>query len=266
MAEQRGARRPFKINWLAIFSAFVFLLLLGPSIVIIIISFSSSPYLEFPPPGLSLQWYTTFFGDRYLTGALLLSLRIAVFASAIAVAVGTLTAFILTRYRIRGGNALRILFLAPFIVPYIIQAVGLFQVFLRLGLRGNLISIIIAHAVIGVPYVLLVVSAGLLSVPRSLEEAAKGLGADELTTFRRITLPLIAPSMAAGGVFAFITSFDEFIIAFFLAGVATETFPIRMFLSLRDQVDPRLTSISTILIVVNFAALLLFQALSRRRA
>jgi ABC-type spermidine/putrescine transport system permease subunit II len=255
----RPARRSGpRVNLLALFAVVMYLFLLAPTIVVAIMSFSSSPYLEFPPPGLSFTWYRTFFQDTRLTEAFFLSLRIAVTSTFLAVAIGTLASLALTRYTIRAANVVRLLILAPLIVPYIVQAVGLFRIFLLLGLRGTVTSLVVAHTVIAIPYVVLVVSAGLMAVSRSLEEASRVLGATALTTIRRVTLPLIAPSIAASAVFAFITSWDEFIIAFFLAGATTETLPIRMFLALRDQIDPRLSAISTLLILINFAAVLFF--------
>jgi ABC-type spermidine/putrescine transport system permease subunit II len=255
----RPTRRPWRqVNPLALFAVVMFLFLLAPTIVVAIMSLSSSPYLEFPPPALSLRWYRTFLQDARLTEAFFLSLRIGIVATVLAVVIGTLASLALTRYTIRAANVVRLLILAPLIVPYIVQAVGLFRIFLLLGLRGTVASLVIAHTVIAIPYVVLVVSAGLMAVPKSLEEASRVLGASAFTTVRRITLPLIAPSIAASAVFAFITSWDEFIIAFFLAGATTETLPIRMFLALRDQIDPRLSAISTLLIIINFAAVLFF--------
>jgi ABC-type spermidine/putrescine transport system permease subunit II len=175
-----------------------------------------------------------------------------------------LTALVLERYAVRGRNVLRLMILAPLIVPYIVQAVGLFRVFLALGMRGSVVSIMVAHTVIAIPYVVLVVSAGLKAVPRSLEEAARVLGANGFIAVWRITLPLIQASIAASAVFAFINSWDEFIMAFFLAGASTETLPIRMFMALRDFVDPRLTAISTLLVLINLAAVLLFTWFLRR--
>lgn len=255
----RPTGRPWRgVNPLAVFAGAMFLFLLAPTIVVAIMSFSSSPYLEFPPPALSLRWYRTFLQDSQLTEAFVLSLRIGIVATLLAVVIGTLASLALTRYTIRAANVMRLLVLAPLIVPYIVQAVGLFRIFLLLGLRGTITSLVIAHTVIAIPYVVLVVSAGLMAVPKSLEEASRVLGASAFTTVRRVTLPLIAPSIAASAVFAFITSWDEFIIAFFLAGATTETLPIRMFLALRDQIDPRLSAISTLLIIINFVAVLFF--------
>lgn len=253
-----------RVNLLALFAIVILVFLLAPTVVIAIMSFSSSRYLEFPPPGLSLQWYGTFFEDTSLIRAFALSLRIAVAATLLAVVIGTLTALALTRYAVRGSTFLRLVILTPLIVPYVVQAVGLFRVFLVLGLRGTVISIIIGHTVISIPYVMLVVSAGLMAVPKSLEEAARVLGANGLTATIRVTLPLIKASIAAGAVFAFIASWDEFIMAFFLAGARTETLPVRMFVALRDQIDPRLTAISTLLILINFVAVLLFSWLMGR--
>lgn len=259
------ARRPRRrVNLLALFAIAMFVFLLAPSAIVTILSFSSSRHLEFPPPGFSLEWYQKIMSDANLTHSMGVSLRIAVAATVLAVIIGTLTALALTRYTLRGGTVLRLIILAPFIVPYVVQAVGLFRVFLVLGLRGTVLSIIIGHTVIAIPYVVLVVSAGLLAVPKSLEEAARVLGANGFTATVRITLPLIKASIAASAVFAFIASWDEFIMAFFLAGTAIETLPLRMFMLLRDFIDPRLTAISTFLIVINLAAVLFFSWLTMR--
>lgn len=259
------ARRPrWRVNLLALFAIAMFVFLLAPSAIVTILSFGSSRHLEFPPPGFSLQWYQSITSDANLTRSMGMSLRIAVAATVLAVIIGTLTALALTRYTLRGGTVLRLIILAPFIVPYVVQAVGLFHVFLVLGLRGTVLSIIIGHTVIAIPYVVLVVSAGLLAVPKSLEEAARVLGANGFTATVRITLPLIKASIAASAVFAFIASWDEFIMAFFLAGTAIETLPLRMFMLLRDFIDPRLTAISTFLIVINLAAVLFFSWLTMR--
>ncbi len=266
ITQHQALRRQFQPNLLAAYSFLLIMLLLVPGIVVLILSFSSSKFMEFPPPGFSLRWYISFFQDPRLLEALFLSLRIAFAATLLSVIIGTLTSFALTRYVVRGGTLLRLILLAPLIVPYIVQATGLFRVFLAMGIHGTIGSIIVAHTVIAIPYVILVVTAGLLAVPRSFEDAARTLGANGMTTAWRITLPLIRSSIAASAVFAFITSFDEFVIAFFLASPTTETFPIKMFLALRDSVDPRLTSVSTLLIIVNFVSVLLFQRLAFRRA
>ena len=192
------------------------------------------------------------------------SVRIGFLSTLLSVMIGTLTAFVLTRYSLRGKTIMRLVILGPLVVPYIVQAVGLFKIFLVLGLRGTVFSIILAHTVISVPYVVLVVSAGLQAVPKSLEEAARVLGAKKFTATVRITFPLIKASIAASAVFAFIASWDEFIMAYFLSGVTTETLPVRMFMVLRDSIDPRLTAISTLLIVFNFLLVILFSRFTAR--
>ncbi len=253
-----------RVNFLALFAAAVFVLLLAPTVVVAIISFSSSRYLQFPPPGFSFQWYTAFFGDAGLRRTMGTSVRIGILSTLLSVMIGTLTAFVLTRYSLRGKAVMRLVILGPLVVPYIVQAVGLFKIFLVLGLRGTVFSIILAHTVISVPYVVLVVSAGLQAVPKSLEEAARVLGAKKFTATVRITFPLIKASIAASAVFAFIASWDEFIMAYFLSGVTTETLPVRMFMVLRDSIDPRLTAISTLLIVFNFLLVILFSRFTAR--
>ncbi len=260
-----GILRRFHWNPLAVYAAIMFMFLLAPGLVVIILSFSSSTFMEFPPPGFSLRWYGTFFKDEQLVTALGISLEIAFASTILSILIGTLAAFSLSRYTMRGGMAIRLAMLAPFIVPWIVQATGLYRLFSLLGIQGTIGSIIIAHTVISIPFVLLVVSAGLIAVPRSLEDAARTLGATGITTARRITLPLISSSIAAAAIFAFITSFDEFILAFFLASPKAETFPIKMFLALRDKVDPRLTAVSTLFISANFALVILFERLRKSK-
>jgi ABC-type spermidine/putrescine transport system permease subunit II len=156
------------------------------------------------------------------------------------------------------------LYVAPLVVPYVILATGLFQVFLRLGLRGTVASIIIAHAVISIPYVVLLVGGALHHVERSLEEAASTLGANALLTFYKVTLPLIGPGLLAAAVFTFIVSFDDFIIAYFLAGPTTVTLPIRVFASLQERVDPVIAPVATIMLTLTLSAVLIYDRATRR--
>lgn len=254
-----------KFNWLSVFSYAMYVFLVAPLVIVAIVSFSSSSYLQFPPPGISFRWYENLFSSERLISASLLSLRIAVISTLSSVVLGTMIALALTRYRIRFRPVFRSIFMAPLIVPYIVVAVGLFNVNMFLGLRGTVTSIILAHVVISVPYVVQLVSSGLYAVDKGLEEAAKSLGAGGLTVFRRVTLPLILPSMIGAGVFAFIVSWDEFIIAYFLSSPAVQTLPVVIFLLLRERVDPTISSISTLLLAVTAMAVILSDWLSKRK-
>lgn len=264
-AQAVGTVRRRRFSWLSGFSYLIYAFLVAPLIIVAVVSFSSSNYLEFPPPGLSLRWYGNLFTSDKLLAAAWLSLQIAVISTVSAVFLGTMVALGLARYRIYFRALFRGAFMAPLIVPYIVVAVGLFNVNKFLGLRGTVASIILAHLVISVPYVVQLVSSGLYAVDRGLEEAAKSLGASGLTVFRRITLPLILPSMIGAGVFAFIVSWDEFIIAYFLSSPTVQTLPVVIFLLLRERVDPTISSISTILLGVTTVAVVVSDRLSKRK-
>jgi putative spermidine/putrescine transport system permease protein len=243
----RRRRRPL----LGAYAFLVYAFLTAPLVVVVVVSFSSSNYLDFPPPGFSLRWYGRFFESDELLDGFLLSLRIAAIATAAAVALGIVSAVVLVRHgRLRGVTALRGLFVGPLIVPYVILAQGLFYVNLELGLYGSVLSIVIAHVVIALPYVVILVASALYSVPRALEDAARGLGANGLVVFRRVTLPLILPSVVSAALFAFIVSWDEFILAFFLASPGVETLPVVVYNLLRETVDPTISAVSTLLMAI----------------
>jgi putative spermidine/putrescine transport system permease protein len=246
-AQGRRRRRPF----LGAYACLVYAFLTAPLVVVVVVSFSSSNYLDFPPPGFSLRWYGRFFDSDELLDGFLLSLRIAAIATAAAVALGIVSAIVLVRHgRLRAVTALRGLFVGPLIVPYVILAQGLFYVNLELGLYGSVLSIVIAHVVIALPYVVILVASALYSVPRALEDAARGLGANGLVVFRRVTLPLILPSLVSAALFAFIVSWDEFILAFFLASPGVETLPVVVYNLLRETVDPTISAVSTLLMAI----------------
>jgi putative spermidine/putrescine transport system permease protein len=257
--------RKMSYPWLTGFSYLVYLFLLAPLIIVAIVSFSSSNYLQFPPPGLSLRWYANLFSSDIFLPAVGLSMRIALISTVSSITLGTMIALGLNRYHIRFRPIFQGMFMAPLIVPYIIVAVGLFSVNQFLHLRGSEFSIIFAHMAISTPYVVQMVTAGLYAVDPGLEDAAKSLGAGGLTVFRRITLPLIFPSMIGAGVFAFIVSWDEFIIAFFLSTPRLQTLPVVIFNALRERVDPTISSISTLLLVVTTVAVIASDWLRQRR-
>lgn len=250
---------------LAFWSVLVLLFLLLPVLIVFPLSFSSGAYLSFPPPGLSLRWYVSFFSSRSWIDSGLVSLKVAIPVTILAVLLGTPAAIGLTRGRFRGRAVVDMLVLAPVVVPGIIVAIGTYFVYSQYGLVGHPIALILGHTCLAVPFVVINVSAALQGVDSQLERASLSLGATPLTTFRSVTLPLILPGVLAGAVFAFITSFDELLIALFLSGTGAVTLPRRMFDEIRYDIDPTIAAVSSLLIVTT-TGLMLTAELSRRRS
>jgi ABC-type spermidine/putrescine transport system permease subunit II len=232
--------------------------LLVPMLIVVVLSFSSGQLLEFPPPGLSLKWYRSLVADRELVDSLRLSLWIAVCSSTAALALGTAAALALGRHAFRGRRLAQLLLLAPLIIPYVVLALGLLRLFSLLRLRGSAVSIVIGHVVIVLPFVVLLVLPGFALLGRSIEEAAMTLGANRMVTFFRITAPLIKRNLVAAWVFAFIVSFDEFVVAYFLSGPLSTTLPVKMYAMLSDRVDPGISALSTLTVLVAVAGTLLY--------
>ncbi|GMQ85902.1 MAG: ABC transporter permease [Acidimicrobiia bacterium] len=244
--------------------AILYVFLLAPLVIVIVVSFTSSNYLDFPPPELSLRWYRELVSDsRFLTSALL-SLRIGLVAMTLSVVLGVLISLALARTHLRFRWGFRLLALGPLIVPYVILGLGLFYVFLRLGLRGSALSVMLAHTVVTTPFVVVLVSSSLHDIPRNLREAAASLGGGPFVVFRRVTLPLIAPALAGSALIAFIISWDEFILAFLLSTPQSQTLPVLIFSLLRDRMEPTIAPISTLLIGVTVVFVWGFETLRRK--
>lgn len=229
------------------------LALAAPILVIVPMSFSGGAYLEFPPSSWSTRWYENFFADLSWRGSALNSLRIAVLVTICSVVLGTAAAFGLVRGRIRLKAAVAALVIAPLIVPYVIVGLATYAVALELGLTQTTLGFVLIHTALAVPYVTINVAAALASYDVRLELAAMSLGANPLTTFGRVTLPLIAPSMAAGALFAFITSWDEVVVSLFLTGPELTTLPVKMWSGARVQIDPTITAVSSLLLLFTIA-------------
>lgn len=208
-------------------SALAFLVVLAPIVVVLLISFSSVDSFAFPPPALSLRWYRDFFGSAGLTSAFVFSVEVGVVSSLAASLLGTLGALFVAREKGRAGPALQGTFLAPLVFPTIILGLALLIFFRALGLP-NLVALVVAHVLIGVPYCFRSTLASLLGFDRAIEEAASSLGAGPLRTFFLVTLPLIWPGVVAGAMFAFIVSFGEVNADLFLTGPGYTTLPIEM--------------------------------------
>jgi putative spermidine/putrescine transport system permease protein len=256
--------RPGAHPLLVAFAAGLAGILIGPTLIVTVMSFSAARLLSFPPHGLSLHWYANFLGDDTWVRAIMNSVQVGVGAACLATVVGSLMAFGIVRGRYPGRAAVNALVLGPMLVPSVVLSIGLYFMFVRLKLVGSLPGLVIAHACLGLPYVVLVVSSGLRTLDPSLERAASGLGAGPLRTFFRVTLPLILPSAAAGALFAFITSWDDVIVAFFLSSPVTRTLPVVMWGATQDTTDPTLAAVATFLSLVTTLLFVVFLFIRRR--
>lgn len=232
-------RNTLSVSWILLYLyagiAVIFTLL--PVLMIFPFAFNSAPYLAFPPKGFSLQWFAAFFQEPTWLKATVNSLVIAVATTIISVLCGTLAAFAVVRKKMRYGNTISIFLLFPMIGPHITFAIGIFGIFSRLNLAGTTAGLVLAHSAIAVPFVYINVASRLSTLDAALERAAQSLGASPLQCFLRVTAPIIAPAIMAGGVFAFIISWDEFIITYFVADTSTQTLPLRFFSGIQYGVD-----------------------------
>ena len=249
---------------LSLLSWTTLLFLVLPVVIVVPLSFSSGTYLQFPTPGWSLHWYGAFFASSDWTGAALMSVRVAVMVTVLSLLLGTPAAIGLAAARFPGKRLVNALVLSPLIVPGIIVAIGAYFVYARYGLVGNPLALVLGHTTLAVPFVVINVSAALTGVDKRLQQAAANLGAPPFATFRRVTLPLIAPGMFAGAVFAFITSFDELLVSLFLSGTGAVTLPRRMFDEIRYDIDPTIAAASSLLILTTTALMFAAELLRRR--
>ncbi len=227
--------------------------LLVPNVVVIPMSHGSERFLQFPPKNLTLKWYGEFFGDADWRAAALYSLTVASLTTIASVVIGTMAAVSLTRGTLAGKKMLTAVTLAPLIVPHIVLGVALYLSFTPLGLSGNVPGLVLSHTALAVPFVVLTVSAALYRIDRSLEMAAMNLGASRFGAFRLVTLPLVKPAVAVGAVFAFLTSFDEAIVSFFMSGVSNKTLPRKLFENIDFDISPLIPAVSTVLMLVSLA-------------
>ena len=236
-----------------------------PLAIILIISFSSAQFLTFPPPGFSFQWYENFTTNPSWVRSLLTSLKIMIPTAILATVLGTAAALGLNRSKFPGATAINGLLMAPLVVPVIITAAALFGVFRIWGLYGNIFGLILAHTILTIPYILSTVGTSVKLIDRRLEDAAANLGAKPWTTFRRITLPLIMPSVLSGLLFAMVISFDELVVSLFISTPTVRPVTVQMWSNIRGDTDPTIAAIATVLFLFSLVALLL-ESLARRKS
>lgn len=240
---------------LRVVGALIAIFLLAPTLVVIPLSVTERTLLRWPPRGFDLRWYDALFTDPEWRDAAITSLEVGLWTALLATVLGTLVALGLTRGRFRGRELTNMLVLSPIIVPGVIVAIGTYFVFVRLGIVGTQRGLVAAHTVLALPLVVVSVTNSLRSFDRDLERAAQSLGAGPMRTFLRVTLPLIAPGVAAGALFAFITSWDEIVVALFVTSPSVRTLPVVIFNQINSGVDPTVAAAATLLIAVTVLAL-----------
>ncbi|MGO7486069.1 ABC transporter permease [Rhizobium ruizarguesonis] len=246
------------------FGFIVLLFLIAPIIAIIPLSFNTSSILAYPLEGFSFKWYAKFFADPRWWIAIKNSLIVGTATVCLATPLGTLAALGLSISSFRGKSFLIASFMSPMIVPTVITAVGIYFLFSRLGLANSLTGLVLAHTALAVPFVVITVSASLSQLDRVLLRASASLGAGGLTTFRRVTMPLIMPGIVSGAIFAFTTSFDEVVVAILLTGPEQRTLPRELLSGTRENLDPTVMAVATLLITLSVILLLVFTALQQR--
>jgi len=255
-----------RFAWIAtiVASTLVFIFLMAPILAIVPLSFSSSTYLTYPLPGLSLRWYEDFLGSARWMNALKNSVIIGVASSMLSMALGTLASLGLAQWKSKWKPLVLAIVLSPMVVPVVITAVGVYFFFAPLGLTGNYLGLILVHTALATPFVVITVSATLQSFDMTLAKAAASLGAPPLLTFRKVILPLILPGLASGALFAFATSFDEVVTVLFLAGPEQRTLPREMFSGIRENISPTITAVAVVLTVISVCMLSTLEILRRR--
>jgi putative spermidine/putrescine transport system permease protein len=249
----------------------IFAFLITPVLIVIPLSFNAQDFftftpemLRFDPAGYSLKHYEDFFTSDDWQAALWNSLKIAPMATILSVGFGTLAAIGLSQPHVPFRRAIMAILISPMIVPLIISAAGMYFFYSRIGLQGTYLGVVLAHAALGIPFVIITVTATLVGFDRSLTRAAANMGADPVTTFFKVQMPLILPGVISGGLFAFITSFDEVVVVIFVGSAKQQTLPWQMYIGLREQISPTILAVATILVAISICLLTTVELLRRR--
>ncbi len=272
-------RPPLYAGWLErswywfylLFCGLVFFFLIAPILVIIPLSFNAQPYftftremLAFNPEGYSLRWYEDFLTSSSWLRSIRNSFVIAIASTLIATVLGTIAALGLSRSYLPYRNAMMGLLISPMIVPLIISAAGMYFFYSSINLAQTFTGVILAHAALGTPFVIITVTATLVGFDYNLVRAAHSLGASPTRTFFKVIMPLIMPGVVSGALFAFITSFDEIVVVLFLAGVEQRTIPREMWSGIREDISPTILAVATMLVVISVLLLVTLELLRRR--
>ncbi len=265
-ADNRPLSARLALIWTNWQTGIVLAFLIAPVLAIIPLSFNAGSYFSYPMAGFSLRWYQKALLNPDWQRAFLNSLGIGTMATLIATVLGTLAALGLSRSSFPWRSVIMPLLISPMIIPVVVVAVGFYMVFAPLGLTDSYAGVVLAHAALGTPFVVITVTASLLSFDRNLVRAAAGLGAPPWTAFRRVTLPLISPAVATGAIFAFATSFDEVVVILFIGGPPQRTVPRQMWSGIREAIDPSILAVATLLTVFAIALFITLNWLRGRTA
>jgi putative spermidine/putrescine transport system permease protein len=249
-----------------VFCALVLLYLILPILIIMPMSFSSSRFLTFPPPSLSLRWYEEYVGNPVWMQATRVTATLAVLTVLIATPLGVAAAYAISTSKLRIMRLIHVALLLPLVVPIIITAVGILFVYAKIGLVATMSGLVLANVMLGLPYVIISVVAGLQSFDPAQEMVARSLGMNRLRSFFAITLPQIKASVLAGAIFAFISAMDETIVGLFISGGQYQPLTKRMFTALRDEIDPTIAAISTLMTAASFMLVLIASKQQRKSA
>jgi len=262
---------PLEKTWyytFRILCGMIFFFLMAPIIVIIPLGFNSIPFFTYPMEGFSLRWYEEIFGDSPISilwqRSIVNSVIIAVSATILASSLGTLAALGLTRADFPLKSLVTAILISPIIVPIVVTAIGMFYFYAKVGLVSNLFGIILAHAALGAPFVVITVSATLVGFDQNLIRAGASLGATPVRVFLVVTLPIILPGVVSGALFAFAASWDELVVALFLASTEQHTVPRRMWSGIRELLSPTITAAATMLIILSICLMATMEMLRRR--
>ena len=249
----------------------IFFFLIAPILTIIPLSFNAENFFTFTPGMLaldpdaySLKHYQDFFTNSQWQDAMWNSVKIAPVATLLSVGLGTLAAVGLSQSHVPFRRAIMAILISPMIVPLIISAAGMYFFYSRINMQGTYWGVVLAHAALGVPFVIITVTATLVGFDRSLTRASANLGAGPVRTFFKVQMPLILPGVISGGLFAFITSFDEVVVVMFVGSAGQKTLPWQMFIGLREQISPTILAVATILVTISILLLTGVELLRRR--
>ncbi len=249
----------------------IFFFLIFPILVIIPLSFNAENFFTFTkamlaldPAGYSFKHYHDFFTNPDWQQALTNSFMIAPVATILATSFGTLAAIGLSQSHVPYRSAIMAVLISPMIVPLIISAAGMYFFYSRIGLQGTYWGVVLAHAALGTPFVIITVTATLVGFDRSLVRAAASMGANPVTTFFKVQMPLIIPGVVSGALFAFITSFDEVVVVLFLGSASQKTLPWQMFTGLREQISPTILAVASLMVAISIVLLTVLEMLRRR--
>ena len=245
------------------FVVLVFAFLVLPTLIVIPMSFSASQYLEFPPKHFSLRWYESYFQSRSWMQATATSFKAATLTVIVATPLGTIAAYGLYNAQLGIARLVSLLLITPIAIPVILVGTAVFYAYVKLKLVNSLIGVVLAHSILAIPIVIMIVTSALKSFDMNQERVARSLGASRIKAFFMVVVPQIKFAILTSAVLSFLTSFDEVIVAMFVSGGDNSTLTRNMFAALRDQIDPTIAAISTIMIVVTSLLLALAQIFGR---